>query len=231
MEAEDNGKQVALRTALGVNGTAVVAFAGFGLSMAGLSPPEFTYARWCFAATATLLGIGGVAWLIATDQSLLWRLIWGGLLGLAVFVAFPLSIRWINERQESWVIRQTMAAQAAMSSAPTIQEQKSVDPGRTLTDQSGSRLLSNAHVAEIGQYLYSHNFYKLSRKVTIFTAPVYGDISSYANQFQNMFTSIGMEAQVVDHLPTGPGQNGVMIAVTDVTAQVILLEGALTGHG
>ena len=79
--------------------------------MMGYSPPEFSAARYIFATMAILLGVGGLAWLVATDQSLAWRALWGAVLGLVVFVVFPISIRWVNARQKEWIITQAKFSQ------------------------------------------------------------------------------------------------------------------------
>lgn len=56
---------------------------------------QFNYARLCFIAVAASLGTLGAAWLVVTEQSFSWRLFWGALLGLVVFVAFPAAMRRI----------------------------------------------------------------------------------------------------------------------------------------
>lgn len=231
MERDNDGRQVAVRTALTVNGAAVTALVGVGFSMAGYTPPEFSYARWSFIGAALLIGVGGATWLVITEQTLPWRIFWGVLLGLAVFVVFPLLMRWVSQREVIWVLSQAPQAQAQPQAAPATPE---APPPASPVRQEPRRMLLPEQAATLRRHLYNANFYRYTSVFDVFCSPAAGDSCDFARQFADVFGSLGMHFAVNQQPPSGPNQTGLMISVRDTRRPpegAVVLKEALEAAG
>lgn len=80
-------------------GVVVAIFVGLGVSMVGLSPPEYAVARACFWLSAVLLGATGLVWELRTQQPTWWRISAGVLIWTCVGVGLPETLRWVGWRQ------------------------------------------------------------------------------------------------------------------------------------
>jgi hypothetical protein len=74
-----------------------VALIGIGLGMIRLE--EFRVARVLFWAAATLLSITDFAWQLVTDSPFWFRAFNGFVVSIAVFVIFPMLLRWLRQRE------------------------------------------------------------------------------------------------------------------------------------
>ena len=72
-----------------VVGILVPVLVGAALSLMGLSPPEFLYARVCFVAAAVVLGSVDILWHAGTDHVLALRLAVGVPIWLLIGVGLP----------------------------------------------------------------------------------------------------------------------------------------------
>lgn len=215
----DKGRQVALGTALTVNGAVVAGLVEVGFNMVGYSPPEFSYARYSFILAAVLVGLGGATWLTLTDLTLPWRVFWGLVVGCGVFVLFPATMRWVGERQQIWTAAQVAPLPApASSNASSPPAQLSIaGPDNASQDKSAHRITFSEQFAPFQKYLYNVNFYKLAKKVVILHAPFGDQPQSIAVAFSGLFVEIGIYTDIHPQTPTGQDQNGIMISVPDVS--------------
>jgi hypothetical protein len=82
---------------------------------------EFMVARICLYIAALMLSGATILWQIDTDASLAGRLVVGCLIGLLIFVAFPISIRWVNGRSASVSPARDSKSPTADSQTPSIE--------------------------------------------------------------------------------------------------------------
>jgi Leucine-rich repeat (LRR) protein len=88
-------------TIVGIVATLLV---GVGVSVLGLSPPEYTVARACFWVSASLMGGIGIVWELQTEQPTWWRICAGILIWVCVGVGLPESLRWVSKRQAAAMV-------------------------------------------------------------------------------------------------------------------------------
>lgn len=90
-------------TAWAIVGIVIPLLLGLGAAFATgsvMSAPEFLFARGCFAVSALLLAGMASFWLYGSTVPTLARVSVGALAGLALFVALPEALRWVNYRQK-----------------------------------------------------------------------------------------------------------------------------------
>jgi hypothetical protein len=81
----------------------VATVAGVAVGFAGnhMNGPDFFLARASFTIAALSLGIMTVVWSVRSNEPTWWRITASVLVGLAVFVLFPESLRSLNRRESS----------------------------------------------------------------------------------------------------------------------------------
>ena len=95
------GRIVAIAIAWGIVGVLAALAVGVGVGMLGLTPSEYTVARYCFWATAIMLGGTGFFWALRTDQPTWWRITAEILIWIGVGVGLPECLRWLSHREQS----------------------------------------------------------------------------------------------------------------------------------
>src|ERR1017187_5776420 len=79
---------------------------GIGLALMSLpnaTATEFLAARLCFILSVAILTGATLLWELKTEFPIYSKVIVGCVVGILVFVLFPLSIQWVNGRQYSTV--------------------------------------------------------------------------------------------------------------------------------
>jgi hypothetical protein len=90
-----------MEIAWGIVGVVAALLVGVGVSMVGLSPPEYLVARICFCLSAVVLGGTCMVWELRTQEPIWWRITAGVLVWICVGVGLPESLRWVGGRQAS----------------------------------------------------------------------------------------------------------------------------------
>jgi hypothetical protein len=97
-----------------VVGIIVPLLIGVGLTFAGLAPPEFKRARFCFIFAALLLGGMEIVWYTQTGFAFVWRVGIASLICLTIGIGLPETLRWVHRRE----IAQFPSASHEPSEAP-----------------------------------------------------------------------------------------------------------------
>ena len=92
---------------------------GAGLSMIGLSPPEFLIARWCFWLSATILGGMELFWQVQTERSGIMRIGVGVLIWVTILVGLPELLRWTKNREALYSISKFESNARTSNALPT----------------------------------------------------------------------------------------------------------------
>lgn len=108
----------AIEIAWTVTGMLVSVMVGIGLAAVGYNPPEFRLARRCFWLSSVLLGGMAIVWHVQTGHSLLWRVVVSGLIGAAILILLPESLRWVARRELSAKQSQLPPAEPSPRTAP-----------------------------------------------------------------------------------------------------------------
>lgn len=85
----------------GIVGVVAPALVGIALALVAMpnaTATELIAARVCLSITALVLSAATIIWELKTDSPFTGKLVLGCLMGLLVFVAFPISIQWVNGR-------------------------------------------------------------------------------------------------------------------------------------
>jgi hypothetical protein len=82
-----------------VVGIIVPILIGAGLTFAGLAPPEFKRARFCFIFTALVLGGMEIVWYTQTGFAFVWRVGIASLICLTIGIGLPETLRWVHRRE------------------------------------------------------------------------------------------------------------------------------------
>ncbi len=80
-------------------GIIVPLLVGGAISMVGLTPPEFIYARIGFILSAIVLGTASVIWAAVTEQPLGIRLFVTTPIALLIGIGLPESLQWVSKRE------------------------------------------------------------------------------------------------------------------------------------
>ena len=72
---------------------------GAGISVLGMTPPEFMISRGCFILAATVLAGMGLFWELRTGQPFWWRVAAGVLIWGCSGVGLAESLRWVSYRE------------------------------------------------------------------------------------------------------------------------------------
>jgi len=70
-----------------------------GIGVLSMTPPDFLTARWLVSAACIWAGIAGGVWILKTNEPQSARVFIGALIGLAVFVVLPESLRYVSRRE------------------------------------------------------------------------------------------------------------------------------------
>jgi hypothetical protein len=82
-----------------VVGIIVPILIGGGLTFAGLTPPEFKRARFCFIFAAVVLGGMEIVWYTQTGFPFVWRVVVASLICLTIGIGLPETLRWMHTRE------------------------------------------------------------------------------------------------------------------------------------
>lgn len=82
-----------------VVGIIVPILIGAGLTFAGLAPPEFKRARFCFIFAALVLGGMEIVWYTQTGFAFVWRVGIASLICLTIGIGLPETLRWVHRRE------------------------------------------------------------------------------------------------------------------------------------
>lgn len=124
--------------AWGIVGVVFALLIGVGVSVLGLSPPEYNVARACFWLSGIVLGATTFAWELKTQQPALWRLSAGIAVWVCIGVGLPETLRWVRSRQST-------VLQVANSTAPStpLAGYKAPTPPLKLQPQGATKVSPN----------------------------------------------------------------------------------------
>lgn len=82
-----------------VVGALAALLVGLGVGFLGLTPPEYSFSRFCFYISAFIMGATDFLWSIQSDWAWWKRLLTDLPIGVGVFIILPLGIRWVNRKE------------------------------------------------------------------------------------------------------------------------------------
>jgi hypothetical protein len=125
----------------GTVGTIAGFVAGLGITLAvsDSSAREFLMARACFWSSAVLLAVIAMYWELKTESTTTLGIVVGCIIGVAVFVLLPVSIRWVDAREKKLAEIKPTTVNGMLQLPP--QKNRNADVNRAYSDLMGNKAI------------------------------------------------------------------------------------------